>query len=148
MGLLSIHELPWQPLLRHHVGGLNAPRGYARLVLRTKMMEVGLIPRYASTVLSDEISKKRYKNKLQLINGLDPYEIPKRVWKDDVELWPAVTHIHTCMYLIVTPSPYTENKLLNFKSLDCYQKFVKGWVREVFVKSVDDKRIVIGKVSS
>ena len=131
---MHVHELPWQPLLRRHVGGLNAP--------------VGLIPRYASTVLSDEDSKKRYKNKLQLINGLDPYEIPKREWKDDVELWPAITHIHACMYLILTPSPYTENDLLNFKSLDCYQNFVKGWVREVLVKSVDDKRIVIGKVSS
>ena len=52
------------------------------------------------------------------------------------------------MYLILTPSPYTENDLLNFKSLDCYQNFVKGWVREVLVKSVEDKRIVIGKVAS
>ena len=67
-----------------------------QLISMQKMLEVGLIPRYASAVLSDEDSKKRYKNKLQLINGLDPY----------------------------------------------------GWVREVLVKSVNDKRIVIGKVSS
>ena len=120
-------------------------------------MEVGLIPGYVSTVLSDEDSKKRYANKLELINGLDQYEIPKKEWQDDVELWPAVTHIHACIidyiiyacrYLILTPSPYTENDLLNFKSLDCYQNFVNGWVREVLVKAVNDKRIVVGKVSS
>jgi hypothetical protein len=55
-----------------------------------------------------------------------------------------------CMYLIpsliLTPSPYTENDMLNYKSLDSYQNFVKGWVREVLVKDVGDKRIVIGKV--
>ena len=67
-----------------------------------KMMEVGLIPRYASTVLSDEDSKKRYKNKLQIINGLDPYDIPKKEWKDDVELWAAVTH--SCLHVL---NPYT-----------------------------------------
>ena len=107
------------------------------------MMEVGLIPGYASTVLSDKDSKKRYKYKLQFTDGLDPYEIPKKEWIDDVELWPGVTHIHACMYLILTPSPYIENDLLNFRSIDCYQNFVKGWVREILVKSVDDKRIVI-----
>ena len=111
-------------------------------------MEVGLIPGYASTFPSDEGSKKRYTSKLELIIGIDPYEIPKSERQDDVELWPAVTHIHACMYLILTPSPYSETDLLNFKSLDCYQNFVNGWVRQVVVKSVDDKRIMIGKVSS
>ena len=82
------------------------------------------------------------------IIGIDPYEIQKSERQDDVELWPAVTHIHACMYLILTPSPYSETVLLNFKSLDCYQNFVNGWVRQVLVKSVDDKRIMIGKVSS
>ena len=50
------------------------------------------------------------------------------------------------MYLILTPSPCTEKDLLTYKSLDCYQSFVCGWMRQVLVKSVDDKRIVIGKV--
>lgn len=109
-------------------------------------MEVGLNPGYSSTLV-DEDSKERYANKLQLINGIDPYEILKGEWQDNVDLWPAITHIHVCMYLILTPSPYSEKDLLNYKSLDCYQNFVRGWVRQVFVKSVDDKRIVIGKVS-
>ena len=69
------------------------------------------------------------------MDGIDPYEIAKE-WEDDVNLWPAVTHVHVCMYLILTPSPYSQSDLLNYKSLDSYQTFVKGWVRQVLVKSV------------
>ena len=41
---------------------------------------------------------------------------------------------------------YTEQDMLNYKSLDSYQNFVKGWVRQVLVKDVGDNRIMIGKV--
>ena len=36
---------------------------------------------------------------------------------------------------------------MNYKSLDCYINFVSGWVREVIVRKVNDKRVVIVKVS-
>ena len=58
------------------------------------------------------VPKKGIPAKLELIIGIDPYEIPKSERQDDVELWPAVTHIHACMYLILTPSPYSETDLL------------------------------------
>ena len=55
------------------------------------------------------------------------------------------------MYLLVTPSPYSGEDLLNYKSLDCYKKFTSGWVREVLVRAVTDykgvdRRVVIAKV--
>lgn len=108
---------------------------------------VGFLPGYFKS-LSSEASKERYREKLKLLDGMDPYEVEKKDWKDDLDLWPAVTHVHACMYLILTPSPYTENDMLNYKSLDSYQNFVKGWVRHVLVKAVGSKRVVIGKVSS
>lgn len=108
-------------------------------------MQRGLIRAYCTTI-ADADSKKRYEDKLELVNGIDPYEIPRSEWQDNVDLWPAITHVHVCMYLILSPSPYTKEDLLNYKSLDCYQNFVQGWVREVLVKAVDNKRIVIGKV--
>ena len=79
--------------------------------------------------------------------GIDPYEVDKGDWHDDVDLWPAITQLQVCMYLILAPSPYSEKDLLHYKSLDCYQNFVRGWVRQVLVKPVRDKRIVIGKDS-
>ena len=80
---------------------------------------------------------------LSIIGGFDPYESE---WQDDVDLWPSTTYIHLGMYLLDNPSPYTEEDLMNYKSLDCYINFVSGWVREVFVRKVNDKRVVV-KVS-
>ena len=40
---------------------------------------------------------------------LDPYEIPKNGWQDDVDLLLAIMHIHACMYLTLIPSPYSKN---------------------------------------
>ena len=114
---------------------------------RVARLMAGLLPNYSRMLVSDA-SRRRYKDKLELIDGMDPYEVPKSDWKDNVDLWPAVTHVHACMYLILTPSPYSESDMLNYKSLDSYQNFVKGWVRQVLVRTVDNKRIMIGKVRS
>ena len=82
------------------------------------------------------------------MDGIDPYEVAKGIWQDDVDLWPEITQLQVCMYL---PHPSSESLLrkdcLNLKSLDCYQNFVRGWVRQVLVKPVCDKQIVIRKVS-
>ena len=53
------------------------------------------------------------------------------------------------MYLLVTPSPYSEEDLMNYKSLDCYKKFLSGWVREVLVRlsSVTDDEGTHGEES-
>ena len=85
----------------------------------------GLLPGYSRTLVSDA-SRRRYKDKLELMDGIDPYEVSKNEWEDNVDLWPAVTHVHVCMYLILTPSPYSESDMLNYMSLDSYQNFVKA----------------------
>ena len=43
----------------------------------------GFIPGYASTI-ADAECKQRYAEKLKLINGHDPYELPREEWKDNV----------------------------------------------------------------
>ena len=55
------------------------------------------------------------------------------------------------MYLLATPSPYSGDELMNYKSMDCYQNFLAGWVREVVVRSVQsndgsENIVVIAKV--
>ena len=86
-------------------------------------------------------------NKIKLINSLDPYELMKEDWKDDVDLWPNTSYINVGMYLLFSPSPYTQEDLENYKSLEYYHRFIAGWVRDVLVKDVGDKRILTAKVS-
>ena len=96
--------------------------------------------------LRDREGRERYCKKLSVTGGVDPYEVPRNEWMDDADLWPAITYIHVGMYLVLTPSPYTNEDLLNYRSLDCYVNFVSGFVREVLVKALGDRRIVIAKV--
>jgi len=120
-----------------HVGGqayAHASTGFTALA-----MQRGLIPACYTTI-ADTDSNKRYADKLELVNAIDPYGILRSEWQDNVDLWSAIMHVHVCMYLVLSPSPYTKEDLLNYKSLDCYQNFVQGWVREVLVKAVDSKR--------
>ena len=103
------------------------------------------------SAMKDEVAKKRYLDKLQVVGGLDPYETGKNECEDDVDLWPSITYVNLGMYLLVTPSPYSGEDLMNYKSLDCYRNFLSGWVREVLVRSVTDdesveKRVVTAKV--
>ena len=63
---------------------------YACLSASSQSM-AGFLPGY-DTLLSDA-SKKRYSDKLNLMDGVDPYEVAKHEWKDDVDLWPAVTNV-------------------------------------------------------
>ena len=97
--------------------------------------------------LKQEECRERYTAKLNDKNGQDPYEIPRNEWLDDFDSWPNVTYIHVGMYLLFSASPYTKDQLMNYKSLDCYQNFANGWVREVYSKKFGENRLLIGKVT-
>ncbi len=61
-------------------------------------------------------------------------------------------HINVSMFLLLTPSSYSGQDLLNYKSVESSMNFLAGWVREVFAKSLvtpEGARIgvVITKVS-
>ena len=106
-----------------------------------------LLPGYRAQLPKAE-SRDRYDSKLAFANGSDPYEMPMNEWVDYVEMWPATTSVHIAMYLIVSPSPYTGEALQNYKSLDCYLRFVSGWVYSLLVSVVpsNGNRIVTAKV--
>ena len=116
---------------------------YKMAVKETKKR--GLLPGYFEGIQLKE-TKDRYLAKLVDIDGQDPYEIPRNEWIDDVDSWPDVTYIHVGMYLLFSSNPYTQDQLMNDKSLDCYQNFANGWVREVFSKTFGENRLVIAKV--
>lgn len=88
--------------------------------------------------------------KLEYLEGRDTYEIPRDEWQDDLAKWPSVSYIHVGMYRLFSSSPYTQEQLMSYKSLDCYEKFADGWVREVLViiRILETwKRLMIAKVS-
>ena len=58
----------------------------------------GFIPGYASTI-ADAECKQRYAEKLKLINGHDPYELPREEWKDNIDMWPAITYC-ACLHVL------------------------------------------------
>ena len=83
-----------------------------------KTVEKGYLPGYHES-LPDQLSKDRYGSKLELIEGTDPYEIPKKDWKDDVELWPSVTsyiHINDVMQVVGSVlCKVMQSKIYSFK---------------------------------
>ena len=81
-----------------------------------------------------------------MLNGLDPYELPLREWQDDVDKWPETSLIDVTVYLFFSPSPFTQEESKNYKSIDCYQRFIVGWVRDILVLDVGYKRVLIDKV--
>ena len=104
----------------------------------------GFLPGYASSI-ADAKDKQRYAEKIAVV-GCDPYEISKAEWDHNTDMWPSITYVHVCMHLIINSSPYTKDDMLNYKSLDSFKNFQDGWVREVLVKSLNQRQIVIGKV--
>ena len=80
----------------------------------TTTVKGALLPGYKLTI-HDPKARSRYEEKLLLLDGNDLYEIPRSLWKDDVDLWLSSTYIHIGMYLVLSISPYTGEDLLNYK---------------------------------
>ena len=84
-----------------------------------------LLPCYLTTV-EDHSWKERYLEKLRILQGVDPYKISNSKWIDDVNLWPGVTYIHIGVYLLLDPSPFSSEELLNYNTLASYVNFISG----------------------
>ena len=98
----------------------------------------GFLQGYASGI-ADPKDKQRYADKIAVV-GCNPYEISKEEWEDNTDMWPSISYVHVCMYLIINPSPYTKDDMLNYKSLDSFKNFQDGWVRELQSKEDCDPK--------
>ena len=63
--------------------------------------------------------------------GDDPYKIPKGNFSNSHDVLPAVTYPDIYNYLVASPSPYSKEDLKAYKSLEAYNQFVCGWVRDI-----------------
>lgn len=98
--------------------------------------------------LEDEDVKQRYLAKIKMCGGLDPYCIPKSELSRDPADVPKVTYFDLAGYLVNAKSSYTLESFKAHKSLSAFKYFEAGWVQEIGIKKIQDKKsIVIGKVS-
>jgi len=102
--------------------------------------------RYSDSL--DRLHFARYQEKLSLIDGIDPYNVSKESVVHNVDAFPAVTYPDIVNYLVFGPSPFTMEDLRAYKSLEAYNQFVCGWVRDLGVIPVkDDVCVLVARVS-
>lgn len=78
------------------------------------------------------VAKRRYLSKLETLSLKeedDPFASSKFI--DDLTLWPPLEYGHIFGYFIQRPGVYTQQQLLQWKSLDAYNYFRSGHVRTV-----------------
>ena len=90
---------------------LPRARGHPGFQHNCTVVKQGMSKGYRAAI-SDMRCQERYDQKLTLIGGEDPYELPQFAWIDDVDAWPAITYIHIGMYLVYSPSSYTSEALI------------------------------------
>jgi len=80
-----------------------------------------------------------------IIGGCDPYEA-NFAWAKNVDIFPLVTYPDIVNYLLFTPSAYSADDLKSYKSLEAYNQFVCGWVRDTAGTVQGDHLVVTAKV--
>ena len=94
-----------------------------------------------------EQAKSRYEEKIQLVGSLDPFLLPTtRSLASPAEL-PPVEASDIVAYLVLQTSFLTTKQFKAHKSLEAYNQFINGWVKDVQAWSAQEKIVVTGRVS-
>ena len=94
--------------------------------------------------LSEE-AKERYKKKLEIINGLDPFNAS--AIGELADCLPPLVAADIVSYLVLQTSFLTARQFKARKGLEAYNQFVNGWVKDVCSRKVAGKHVVTGRVS-
>ncbi|KAG9260834.1 uncharacterized protein LOC125804596 [Astyanax mexicanus] len=86
-------------------------------------------------------AKERYLEKIEGINGLDPYE--HHEWTGDFNELPQITIPDVFSYLVCGVSAYTFEQFRNYKSLEAHLQFTNGWVQDLQIFRVNDQKTVV-----
>lgn len=99
-------------------------------------------------------AKQRYKEKLSAICGVDPFTLQagKRSGPlEAAESLPQVDATDLVSYLVLQTNFVTVKQFKSHKSLEAYNQFVSGWVKEInswmLTGSGPGKSVVTGRVS-
>jgi len=100
----------------------------------------------------DRVAKERYLQKLKLL-GLDERDDPydsqnKSKFVDDLKKWPAIEYGHIFCYYIERPGVYSRQQLMQWKSLEAFNYFQSGHVREILLWKIStDLCVVMARVN-
>ena len=81
----------------------------------------------------DPAARARYLAKFQVL-GLKEADDPFATWnnskfEDNMSLWPPVEYPHIFCLIVERPGVYTQQELMQWKSLEAYNYFKNGHVR-------------------
>ena len=91
-------------------------------------------------------AKRRYRDKLELISGIHPLCISAKSGYEPATL-PPVDAGDLVSYLVLQTSYITVKQFKAHNSMEAYNQFVSGWVKEVQTWNISGKCVVVGKVS-
>lgn len=92
--------------------------------------------------------KKRYSVKISKIDNVDPYTLKKSDFVYEQDFYPKITYPDIVNYLLFAPTPVTSEEMKNYKSLESYNQFLCGWVKEIGIRlyQSDSICLVYGRV--
>ena len=66
----------------------------------------------------------------------------------EIDNYPAVLFLDICNYLVLQTSFYTTKQMKAYKSMEAYNNFISGWVKEIGTKRLqNNSALLIGRVS-
>ena len=90
----------------------------------------------------DADAKARYQQKIDQLDGLDPYEHTewisvKQSHPQNFDLLPHLTEVNIFQYLVHGTSFCTMDEFNNRKALDCHNRFTVGFVGDLRMYTVN-----------
>ena len=90
--------------------------------------------------------QERYKIKIAQCEGTDPYTVKKAICRNKIDNYPAVLFLDICNYLVLQTSFYTTKQMKAYKSMEAYNNFISGWVKEIGTKRLqNNSALLIGR---
>ncbi len=91
-------------------------------------------------------AKSRYIKKISLINGLDPFVISSSgIEKQPL---PPIEASDLASYLVLQTSFVSARQFKVHKSMEAYNQFVSGWVKDISAWNINGKSVITGRESS
>ena len=94
-------------------------------------------------------NRRRYHEKISRIDNVDPYTLRKNDFLFEKDFYPKITYPDIVNYLLLAPSPKTYEEMKAYKSLEAYNQFYCGWVKEIGIRLFNNDKICLvhGRVS-